>query len=115
MTVMKASLFLRIASILSLLYCAGHTSGYPWTPVTGETEMAIVESMKSHQFDMVGSIRSFWDIYLGFGLVVSGFMLAVAVALWQLGSLSKRGVNGLRPIIFTFFTAFAIILLEMST
>ena len=82
---MKASKFLRIASIISFLYCAGHTSGYPWTPAVGEHEMAIVESMKSHQFDVIGSMRSFWDFYIGFGLLVSGFMLAVAVALWQFG------------------------------
>jgi len=105
---MRASTFLRIASVISFLYCAGHTSGYPWTPVVGEHEMAIVESMKSDQFDVIGSMRSFWDFYIGFGLVVSGFMLAIAVALWQIASLARRGVNGLRPMILTFFIAFVI-------
>src|SRR5436190_2063283 len=99
---MRASTLLRIASIITLLYCVGHTTGYPWTPVEGEMEMAIVESMKSHQFDVIGSMRSFWDFYTGFGLVVSGFMLATAVALWQMASLAKRGVNGIRPMILTF-------------
>ncbi len=98
---MRAPIFLRIASIIMFLYCAGHTSGYPWIPVEGERELAIVESMKSHQFDVVGSMRSFWDFYIGFGLVTSGFMLAIAVAIWQLASLAKRGVNGIRPIILT--------------
>ena len=105
---MRASILLRIASIITLLYCAGHTSGYPWTPAVGEREMAIVESMKSDQFDLMGSMRSFWDFYIGFGLVVSGFMLAIAVALWQIASLAKRGVNGTRPMIITFFIAFVI-------
>ena len=105
---MKASILLRISSIIMFLYCAGHTSGYPWTPTQGERESAIVESMKSYQFDVVGSMRSFWDFYIGFGLVVSGFMLAIAVLLWQLGTLVKRNVNGLRPIILTFFIAFVI-------
>lgn len=105
---MKPSILLRIASIITFLYCAGHTTGYPWAPAVGEREMAIVEAMKSHQFDVVGSMRSFWDFYIGFGLVVSGFMLAIAVALWQLASMSKRGVSGLRPMILTFFIAFVI-------
>jgi hypothetical protein len=105
---MRASTLLRIASIISLLYCTGHSTGYPWTPVEGEHEMAIVESMKSHQFDVIGSMRSLWDFYIGFGLVVSGFMLAISVALWQLASLAKRGFNGIRPMILTFFIAFVI-------
>jgi hypothetical protein len=70
--------------------------------------MAIVESMKSHPFDVAGSMRNFWDFYLGFGLVVSGFMLAIAVVLWQIASLAKRGVNGLRSVILTFFIAFVV-------
>jgi hypothetical protein len=105
---MRASVFLRIASIITFLYTAGHTSGYPWTPTAGERETAIVQSMKSYQFDVVGSSRSFWDFYIGFGLVVSGFMLSIAVAMWQTGSLAKRGVSGLRPIILTFFIAFVV-------
>lgn len=105
---MKAHKLLRIASIITFLYCAGHTSGYPWIPVIGEQELAIVESMKAHQFDVIGSMRSFWDFYLGFGLVVSGFMLAISLVLWQIASLAKRGVNGIRPMILTFFIAFVI-------
>lgn len=104
---MRAPLLLRIASIITLLYCAGHTSGYPWTPSTGEHEMAVVEAMKSDQMDVMGSMRSFWDFYIGFGIVISGFMIAIAVALWQMGSLAKRGVN-IRAMIATFFVAFVI-------
>jgi hypothetical protein len=105
---MRASKFLRIASIIAFFYCAGHTSGYPWTPAVGERENAIIESMKSHQFDVIGSMRSFWDFYIGFGVVVSGFMLAIAVALWQIASLARRGVRGIRPMILTFFIAFVL-------
>jgi hypothetical protein len=105
---MRASIFLRIASIITFLYCAGHTLGYPWTPAAGGREMATVQSMRSHQFDVIGSMRSFWDFYIGFGLVVSGFMIAVAVVLWQMASLDRRGVNGLRPMIATFLITFVI-------
>ena len=105
---MRASLLLRIASIITFLYSVGHTSGYPWTPAIGEREMAIVESMKSHQFEVIGSMRSFWDFYLGFGLVVSGFMFAVAVLLWQIASMAKRGVSSIRPLILTLFVTFLI-------
>jgi hypothetical protein len=105
---MNASIFLRLASIISFFYCVGHTSGYPWAPAAGESEMAVIASMKSHQFDLVGTMRSFWDLYIGFGLVVSGFMLAIAVALWQIASLSKRGVHGIRPMILTFLIGFVV-------
>ncbi len=44
---MKTSLWLRIASILTLLYCAGHAAGMPWTPAQGPGEVTVLEAMKS--------------------------------------------------------------------
>jgi hypothetical protein len=105
---MKAPLLLRIAAIIMLLYTAGHTMGYPWTPVPGEQTTAILAAMKGYQFDVMGSMRSYWDFYIGFGLAISGFMITITVMLWQIGSMAKRGVRGLRPIIMTLFIGFVI-------
>ena len=52
---MKSSTFLRIASIITLLYFAGHTAGVPWTPDDGPGAVPVLEAMKSHSFDAVGS------------------------------------------------------------
>jgi len=105
---MKPSILLRIASIITLLYFAGHTSGMPWTPGVGPGEMPVIEAMKSHSFDTMGSARTYWDFYIGFGVIISVYMLLQAVVLWQLATLAKSDAARLRPIIASFFVAFVV-------
>lgn len=103
---MRSSTFLRIASIITLLYFAGHTSGVPWTPDADAGPVAVLEAMKSHSFEIMGSTRTYWDFYLGFGIIISLYLLMQAVVLWQLGSLSKTDALRVRPIVASFFVAF---------
>ena len=105
---MKPTTFLRIASIITLLYCAGHTLGMPWTPALGPDELPVIEGMKSHSFDAAGSTRTYWDFYFGFGIISSVYLILQSVVLWQLGSLAKTEAFRFRPIIGTFFVAFVI-------
>jgi hypothetical protein len=95
---MNPTRFLRIAAVLSLLYCLGHASGAPWTPDTGPAGVATVAAMKSDPFDALGSQRTYWDFYVGFGWIISAYLLLQAVVLWQLGALAKTGAP-VRPII----------------
>jgi hypothetical protein len=98
---MKPWLWLRIAAVATLLYCGGHTLGAPWTPVTGAQEMAVIEAMRSVRFDVMGNSRTYWDFYVGFGAVISGYLAVQAVVLWQLGTLARmtlrRSARSLRP------------------
>jgi len=105
---MKSSTFLRIASVITLLYFAGHTSGAPWTPGVGSEELPVLEAMKSHSFDVLGSTRSYWNLYVGFGIAISLFLLMQGVVLWQLGSLAKTDGLRIRPIIASFTVAFLV-------
>jgi len=105
---MTTPLLLRIAAIITLLFFAGHTSGYPWTPDDGPAASAVVEAMKGHSFDVVGSIRTYWDLYIGFGLAISLFQLLQAVVLWQLAGIARVNGAGVRPIIAVFFIAYVI-------
>jgi len=105
---MKSSTFLRIASIITFLYFAGHTSGMPWTPDAGPAAMPVLEAMKSHSFDAMGSTRTYWDFYVGFGIIISLLMLLLGVVLWQLGSLAKTDALRVRPIVASFFVAFIV-------
>ena len=61
---MKASILLRIASVMAFLLTAGHTMGAPWTPATGEPELAVIESMKELHFTVMGADRTYWDFTL---------------------------------------------------
>ena len=102
---MKTSTLLRIAAVITFLFFAGHTSGVPWTPGEAPVDLAVIEAMKVDHFQVIGVSRSYWDFYLGFGLIISVFQLAQAIFLWQLGSLAKTEASRLRPIIAVFFFA----------
>jgi hypothetical protein len=105
---MKTPIFLRIASIITLLYFAGHTSGVPWTPDADAGPVPVLEAMKSHSFEILGSTRTYWDFYVGFGIIISLYMLMQAVVLWQLASLAKTDPLRVRPIVASFFVAFIV-------
>ena len=65
---MKPTLFLRIASILTFVHCVLHTfGGVLSSPRHGAEEVAVIEAMKSHSFDVMGSMRSYWDFFFGYG------------------------------------------------
>jgi hypothetical protein len=81
---MKASMFYRIAAVLILLLDAGHTSGFPWSDPKWGVDLG---PMRSTHFDILGSSRTYWDFYVGFGLFVTVFLLLAVVLAWQLGGL----------------------------
>ena len=95
---MNASLLLRIASILTLLLAAGHTSGGLtfWSPA-GETE--VLRAMRSFHFDAAGVSRTYLDFYLGFGFLLGVYLLVQALALWQLASMAKAEPIRVRPLV----------------
>jgi len=102
---MRTSTLLRIASVLSLLFFLGHSAGAPWTPSEGGATSTLIGLMKSYRFDVMGSGRTYWDFYEGFGLTVSVFMLLEAVVLWFLAKLAVRESNRLGPLILAFWVA----------
>jgi len=105
---MKTSNLLRIAAIITLVFFAGHTSGYPWTPDAGPAGLAVIDAMKGHSFDVVGSTRTYWDFYVGFGLAISLFQLMQAVVLWQLAGIARTDAASVRPMIAAFSIAYFI-------
>src|ERR1043166_142387 len=103
---MKSAVVLRIASVITFLYFAGHTSGAPWTPSDEPAAVSVIAAMKSISFNVMGSTRTYWDFYFGFGIIISVYMLMQAVVLWQLASLSKTEPLRVRPVIAAFLAAF---------
>jgi signal transduction histidine kinase len=99
---MKPSILLRIGSVASLLYFAGQMMGVPWTPSQGPKTAALLETMKAYRFDVTGSSRTYWDFYLGFGLIIGVHLLVQTVALWHLGTMAKRDASSVRLLIGLF-------------
>src|SRR5713226_2558922 len=94
---MKASLFYRIASVLLLLFAAGHPFGFRQNnPEWGAD--AVLGLMRSIRFDAQGFTRTYWDFFSAFGLFFSVFLLFAAVLAWQLGSLTAETLARIRRI-----------------
>ncbi len=101
---MKPTLFLRIASVLALIHCALHTVGGVFgTPSHGAEEIAVLEAMKSHRFAVMGSSRSYWDFFFGYGLFVSINLLIQGLLFWYLAAVAKTNSPWTRPIVALFF------------
>jgi hypothetical protein len=102
---MRPVLFLRIASVLTLIHAALHTIG----GVFGKTPpnvQPVVTTMQDHQFMAMGVMRTMWDFHMGFGLAVSVFLTVEGIVFWQLGSLAKTDASRLRPILTTFLVGY---------
>jgi hypothetical protein len=101
---MQTSTALRFASGASLLLFAGHTAGglSSWSPM-GNT--AVLDAMRSFHFPVNGFTRSYLHFYVGVGLLISVYLLAQAVLLWQLASWTKIDPVRTRQVIAVFFAA----------
>ncbi|MGA3034741.1 MAG: hypothetical protein ABSD70_15765 [Terracidiphilus sp.] len=103
---MKAAIFLRIAAVVALIHAILHTIGGVFAkPTPGPAERAVA-AMKANHFVLMGSTRTYWDFYLGFGLAITIFLTVEAVAFWLLGSLALRESARLRPLISVFALAY---------
>jgi|SRR5271168_4587673 len=102
---MKPVLFLRIASVLTLIHAALHTIGGVFGGVPPGA-LATVAAMKANQFPAMGVMRTLWDFHMGFGLVVSVALTVEGLVFWQLGTLAKTDALRLRAILTTFFAGY---------
>ena len=94
----------RIAAVLILLFDIGHSSGFPWSDPAWRVDLG---PMRSTHFEILGSSRTYWDFYVGFGLFVSVFLLLAAVLAWQLGSLTPQTLPLVRGTAWTLTFCFA--------
>ena len=99
---MKPVIFLRIASVLTMIHAVLHTIGGVFGGAAPGVQQATVAVMKANEFAVMGAMRSYWDFYRGLGLVVSVFLAMEAVVFWQLGSLAEADALRLRPVLATF-------------
>lgn len=100
-----STLLLRIASVVYLLFTAGHTFGAMFKdPKQGGPEkQAVLMAMRTYHENVMGTSRSYWDFYRGFGFYVSCALLLLAILCWQLGSLARTTPSAARPLIWTLF------------
>ena len=105
---MKASVFYRIASVLLLLFAAGHTFGFRQSDPQWGVD-ALLNSMRSTHFNVQGFNRTYWDFFLGDGLSVGLLFLFSAILAWQLGGLPAATLERMRGTAWAFALCFAAI------
>src|SRR5258708_22332824 len=103
---MKPVIYLRAASLLTLLHAVLHTIGGVFGKPEPGLQQTAVAAMKANQFPLMGATRSYWSFHMGMGLAVTIFLTVTAVVLWQLSSLAKTDSYRLRPIYAAFLVAF---------
>jgi hypothetical protein len=104
---MKAAALCRIASVLMVLWAAGHTFGFRKPDPEWKAD-SVIAAMQSLHFNAQGFSRTYWDFFVGFGLFVSVFLLFAAILAWQLGGLaaSAKG-SAIRGAAWTLAICFA--------
>lgn len=112
---MKPVLFLRIASVLTLIHSVLHTMGGVFGKPAPGVAAATDAVMRANQFVVFGVTRTYFDFLRGMGLGVTIFLTAEAIVFWQLGSLAKTGAARLRPIIATFMIAYLVFAMNSYT
>jgi len=103
---MKSVIFLRIASVLTFIHAVLHTVGGVFGSAAPGLQQATVATMKANEFAVMGAMRSYWDFYRGFGLMISVFLTLEAIVFWQLSSLAKTDALRLRPVLATFLIGY---------
>jgi hypothetical protein len=95
---MTTTVWLRISSVIALLFAVGHTLGglSDWSPTP---DNPVIQAMRAVHFEVMGVNRSYLDFYRGFGYLLTVAMLMQAALLWQLATLARTNAAAVRPMI----------------
>ena len=85
---MKAAILYRIASVIFVLFAAGHTVGFLTLVPPSPEARAVYEGMSSVHFQLRGESFSYGGFYRGFGLSITVTLLFSAFLAWYLGTLA---------------------------
>jgi hypothetical protein len=76
-------------------------SGFPWTPGKDPSAEHVVKQMRGVIFDAEGMRRTYWDFYVGFGLMIGAFLATQGATLWLLASCARRDARSATPLVVT--------------
>lgn len=103
---MRLATLFRIAALVALLQFVGHgTLFLTYTPQHGPDELAVVHAMRSHYFSFSGYVRSYWDMYFGYGLFAAFNCAIEALLFWFIAPLADTAGRRILPIAATFLFA----------
>jgi hypothetical protein len=100
---MNAPLLYRIASVLLVLFSAGHTLGFLKFKAPTAEGVAVREAMAKVVFSVGGKSFSYDRFYVGFGLFITVSLLFSAFLSWHLGTLAGRNPEAIGALGWAFF------------
>jgi hypothetical protein len=100
--VTKAILLYRIASLLFVVFAAGHTVGFlTFKPLSPEG-LAVRDAMQTVHFQVKGASFTYADFYTGFGLYATVYLLFSAFLAWYLGKLARTTPQAIGSLAWVF-------------
>jgi hypothetical protein len=106
---MNAARLYKVTSILLLLFGVGHTSGLYRHQDFGMEGNQVFDAMHVVPIQVMGRAHTFWDFYVGFGLLVSVLFFFTGVLAWQLGALCDRQKEVVKVLAWPFFLCQAVV------
>ena len=103
---MKAARFYRAAALLLLLFAVFHTLGFRASDPAWRVD-AVLGSMRSVHFNVLGFNRTYWDLFQAAGFSVGILYLFAAILAWQLGGLPAPALALMRGSAWAFALCFA--------
>jgi hypothetical protein len=95
---MSPTLLFRIAAVLLVLFAVLHTLGFLRFTPTSPGGQAVLRGMKEVSFSIAGKTRTYDDLYRGFGLYNTAYLLFSAFLAWALGGLALTAPRAVRPL-----------------
>ncbi len=108
---MRPAIVYRIASVLLVLFAAGHQLGFRTVDPRWRAD-DLARAMQTTRFTVDGFNRTYWDFYSGFGFFTTVFMLFSALLAWELARVSPEVRRHLVPARWGFaacYTAIAVL------
>jgi hypothetical protein len=100
---MNAPLLYRIASVLLVLFAAGHTLGFLKFKAPTPEGVAVREAMANVVFSVRGKTFTYERFYVGFGLFITVSLLFSAFVAWHLSILASRNPQAIGFLGWVFF------------
>jgi hypothetical protein len=100
---MKATLLYRIAAVLFVIFAVSHTMGLLSSKQPSAQVAAVRAAMDSVHFKFAGATLSYGGIYIGFGLLVTAYLLFSAYLAWHLGGLARKEPKAIGALGWAFF------------
>lgn len=99
---MRATVWLRIAAVLTLVHAVLHTVGGVFGKTPPGPASVAMAAMQANHFMFMGATRTYADFSRGLGLAVTISLTVDAIVFWLLGGLVKKAGAALRPVLAIF-------------